>query len=58
VESGKYGQEQHDALSRGPPNNKTIPEGDHLLGHNVNHQGETRAKSILSKQTLHNQKQF
>jgi hypothetical protein len=41
VESGKYDREWHDDLSRGPPSRKPIPKGDHLLGHNVNHQGET-----------------
>jgi hypothetical protein len=41
VESDKYGREWHDELSRGPPSIKPIPKGDHLLGHNVNHQGET-----------------
>jgi hypothetical protein len=41
VESGKYDREWHDELSRGPPSSKPIPKGDHLLGHNVNHQGET-----------------
>jgi hypothetical protein len=45
VENDKYDQEWHDELSRGPPSSKSIPKGDHLLGHNVNHQGETRKKS-------------
>jgi hypothetical protein len=41
VESGKYDCEWHDDLSRGPPGRKPIPKGDHLLGRNANHQGET-----------------
>ena len=40
MESGKYDREWHDDLSRGPASSKSIPKGDHLLGHNVNHQGE------------------
>jgi hypothetical protein len=42
VESDKYDWEWHDGSPRGPPSRKPIPKGDHLLGHNVNHQGETR----------------
>jgi hypothetical protein len=40
VESGKYDREWNNDLSRGPPSTKTIFKGDHLLGHNVKHQGE------------------
>jgi hypothetical protein len=45
VESVKYGREWYDDLSRGPSNSKHIPKGDHLLGRNVNHQGETGKRS-------------
>jgi hypothetical protein len=41
VESGKYGHEWYDDLLRGPLSSKPIPNDDHLLGYNVNHQGET-----------------
>jgi hypothetical protein len=34
------------------PSRKPLPKGDHLLGHNVNHQGETRKKHIISEQTF------
>jgi hypothetical protein len=41
MEIGKYGWEWHDDSSKGNPSRKPIPKGDHLLGNNVNHQGET-----------------
>ena len=41
MESDKYCREWNDGSSTGPPSSKPIPKGDHLLGHNVNHQGET-----------------
>jgi hypothetical protein len=41
MKNDKYDREWHDDLSRRPPSSKPIPKGDHLLGRNVNHQGET-----------------
>jgi hypothetical protein len=45
MESGKYGWEWYDGSSREFPSSKPIPEEDHLLGHIVNHQGETKQKA-------------
>lgn len=41
VEIDKHGQEWKDESLRGPPSRKPIHKGEHLLGQNVNHQGET-----------------
>jgi hypothetical protein len=40
TESGKYGQRKVPWLFKGVPSSKPIPKEDHLIGHNVNHQGE------------------
>ena len=45
MKSGKYGQEWYDGSLRDFPTAKPIPKEDHLLGHNVNHQGEARKKA-------------
>ena len=45
MESGKYGREWYDGSSREFPSSKPIPKEDNLLGHNVNHQGETWKKA-------------
>jgi hypothetical protein len=41
MENGKYGP----WLIKGFPNRKPIPKEYHLLGHNVNHQGEAGKKA-------------
>jgi hypothetical protein len=45
MKSGKYGRERYHWLFKGVPSSKPIPKEDHLLGHNVNHQGETGKKA-------------
>jgi hypothetical protein len=45
VESGEYDREWNNDLSKGPPNIKSIPRGDDLLGRNVNCQGETTQRA-------------
>jgi hypothetical protein len=45
MKSGKYGWEQYDGFFKGVPSSKPIPKEDHLLGNNVNHQGETGKKA-------------
>jgi hypothetical protein len=45
MESGKYGHRMVRWLFKGVPSSKTIPKEDHLLGHNVNHQGEVGKKA-------------
>jgi hypothetical protein len=45
MESGKYGRERYDDSIKGVPSSKPIPKEDHLLGHNVNHQGEAGKKA-------------
>jgi hypothetical protein len=44
MKSGKYVWERYDGSSREFLVAKPIPEEDHLLGHNVNHQGEMGKK--------------
>jgi hypothetical protein len=45
MESGKYGREWYDDSFKGAPSSKPILKEDHLLGHNVNHQGEAGQKA-------------
>jgi hypothetical protein len=45
MESGKYGRGMIRWLFKGVPSSKPIPKEDHLLGHNVNHQGEVGKKA-------------
>jgi hypothetical protein len=40
MERGKYGQGTVRWLIKGVSSSKPIPKENHLLGHNVNHQGE------------------
>jgi hypothetical protein len=45
MESGKYERKWYDNPSRRPPSRNPFPEGGHLLGNHVNHQGEIRKKA-------------
>jgi hypothetical protein len=45
MESGKYGREWYDGSLREFHGSKPIPKENHLLGHNVNHQGEAGKKA-------------
>jgi hypothetical protein len=45
MENGKYSREQYDGSLRDLPLANPIPKEDHLLEHNVNHQGEVGKKA-------------
>jgi hypothetical protein len=45
MESGKYGREWYNVSLREFPSRKPIPKENHLLGNNVNHQGEAGKKA-------------